>query len=69
MDSNRIIAIFNAWKKEYKFGGLTGRDVITRLETKYGSPERGRFWSSFVVFETDDHTIEWDKQHTDMCQS
>jgi phage/plasmid-associated DNA primase len=64
IDTNRIIAIFNAWKKEYKFGGLTGRDVITRLETKFGSPERGRLWSSFVVFDSDDRAIEWDKAHT-----
>ena len=63
IDTNRITSIFNAWKKEYKFGGLTARDVITRLETKYGSPERGRFWSSFVVFDSDDRAIEWDKAH------
>jgi len=61
IDTNRIISIFNAWKREYKFGGLTGREVISRLEAKHGPPEKGRFWTSVMVFDSDDRAVEWDK--------
>ena len=65
IETNRIKAVFNQWRKESQIpNSVTADTILSRLMAKYGEPERNRFWSSFKIFTNDEDVAEWDKEHS-----
>jgi len=65
IETNRIKAVFNQWRKDSQIPNtVTADTILSRLMAKYGEPERNRFWSSFKIFTNDEDVAEWDKEHS-----
>jgi len=70
VETNRIRLKFIYWRKETqrkenKLIHLTNDEMLSRLKTKYGEPESGKFWSQFIVFGSDEDVKEWDDEHAE----
>jgi len=64
IETNRIKAVFNQWRKESQISNtVTADTILSRLMAKYGEPDRNRFWPSFKLFTCDEDVEEWDKAH------
>jgi P4 family phage/plasmid primase-like protien len=63
IDTRKIQSIFNMWKKEGQLGSIDSKQLIERLVSKYGEPERGRIWTCIKVFDNDMDVLKWDNDH------
>jgi phage/plasmid-associated DNA primase len=61
IDSKYILSVFRAWKKEAQVS-FDEKQLLPRLIQKYGEPERGRFWTSIIVFDSDTNALDWDRE-------
>jgi len=64
IETTRIKAVFNQWRKESQISNtVTADTILSRLMAKYGEPDRNKFWPSFKLFTCDEDVEEWDKAH------
>ena len=62
IDSKYILSVFRIWKREASVK-FDEKQLLTRLALKYGDPERTKYWTGILVFDTDENVTEWDNSN------
>ena len=58
--TSQITSIFTNWVKESKVRSIPASQMLERLISKYGGPERANKWTTIKVFTTDEDALAWD---------